>query len=144
MQRSACSALLPCFARAVRQFGMPMIGLQATACAAATRSEQEQQDSWLDIGSKFRRRAMLWWPHGRPRRVLLVKRQHDKQALDALSSIASWCAALLRDGAARVHVHPLARCMPPKVRGRTSALHSACISCRRLAYGSLTRLHSRP
>ena len=43
------------------------------------------------MGAKYRRRALLWWPEGRPRRVLLVKKRDDADAAEMLERIGTWC-----------------------------------------------------
>lgn len=55
----------------------------------------DEDNNWLDIGAKFRRMAMLWWPHGTPQRVLIVKKRDDKRALTMLRRMSAWCALRL-------------------------------------------------
>jgi hypothetical protein len=57
-------------------------------------SRIDEDNNWLDIGSRFRRRAMLWFPRGRPERVLIVKKHNDERALGTLRQMAEWCAAV--------------------------------------------------
>lgn len=54
----------------------------------------DEDNNWLDIGAKFRRRAMLWWPNGTAQRVLIVKKPGEPAALEMLVRMATWCALL--------------------------------------------------
>jgi hypothetical protein len=51
---------------------------------------RDDENNWLDIGSKFRRRAMLWWNNGKPERILIVKKHGSRAALDKLKDVAAW------------------------------------------------------
>lgn len=44
----------------------------------------------LDMGGKFRRRALLWWPEGIPHRALIVKKRDDQDASEMLQRIGTW------------------------------------------------------
>lgn len=47
-------------------------------------------NDWLDMNGKFRRKAILWWPNGKPRRVLIVKKPTNPEASSVMEGIAAW------------------------------------------------------
>jgi hypothetical protein len=66
-------------------------------------NRSDEENNWLDIGSKFRRRAMLWWSNGKPECILLVKKHGCQDALDKLKEVAAWCVNALPFHFARMH-----------------------------------------
>lgn len=87
-------------------------------------------NSFLDQGGKFRRRALLWWPHGVPHSVLVVKKRNDTDASYMLQRIADWCVrrhALMPCAAlSKVTVHQFFA--PRRLRGCNIEESHAC-SC---------------
>lgn len=73
--------------------------LPSRASPAAASSEADV----LDMGAKFRRRALLWWPEGNPHSALIVKKRDDADASEMLQRIGTWLVP--REDALSVH-HP--------------------------------------
>lgn len=61
-----------------------------------TQAEANDRTDLLGLDSKFRRKAMLWWPNGRPERVLMVKKPGNVAANSMFIIIAAWCAPAWR------------------------------------------------
>lgn len=58
------------------------------------RVHSDAENNVLDMGAKYRRRALLWWAEGHPKRILIVKKRGDDDAADMLRRIGAWWVLL--------------------------------------------------
>eukprot|EP00892_Ulva_mutabilis_P002108 jgi/Ulvmu1/11899/UM081_0058.1 len=69
----------------------PYSCIHGSGCSSRRiQASSTSDDSVLDMGAKYRRRALLWWPEGRPRCVLIVKKRNDADAAAMLVRIGTW------------------------------------------------------
>lgn len=103
--------------------------LQTNGSEKSGRSHQDL----LQMGSKFRRKAVLLWPRGRPQRVLIVKKPGVNETSAMLAKIAAWCEPTPDIQAACQVVHRLKEMeilvlnrgyLPDTIGDRVRALHS--------------------